>query len=238
MIHIAICEDEKILRQYYIKYLDEYFKRKGEHYCIDEYEKGSYLIRSNHQIYNFILLDIDLGESIDGIQTAKELREQKNKAEIIFLTSYKQEAHRAFEVEAYRYLIKPIEKIKFYKTLDGVIERMKVNLAKQLICFKNQDGILKLYLDEILYIETIGRKQHMHTLTDIYKINYTMKELEELLSEYDFFRIHTGFLVHMRYIKYHTRDTVVMENEDKLCLSRLRLKQFKEAFLEYLEKVL
>lgn len=234
MIHIAICEDEKILRQHYIKYLDEYFGEKGERYCIDEYEKGSYLIKSDHQIYDFILLDVELGESIDGIQAAKELREQKNKAEIVFLTSYKQEAHRAFEVEAYRYVIKPIEKISFYKVLDEILRRIKAKSIKKYICLENKNGILRLYLDEILYIETIGRKQHMHTLTDTYEINYTMKELESALSEYGFFRIHTSFLIHMKYIKYHTKDTVTMENEDKLCLSRLRVKLFKEAFLTYI----
>lgn len=236
IIRIGVCEDEKILRQHCIKYIEAYFKSRQLGCCVDDYEKGEALIKNKHDQYQLLLLDVDLGEMIDGIELAKKLRIQGNTSEIVFLTSHQEEAYRAFEVEAFRYLIKPLKKEALYEVLDKAVEKIKTKQVKKL-CFKSGSTILQLSADDIFYIENIGHKQLIHTRNEIYEINNTMKELEKQLQDYDFFRIHKSFLVHMKYIKQHKKDTVIMENEDKLCISRLQITPFKEAVIAYIRRM-
>ena len=237
MIRIALCEDENILRKHCKEHLDKYFTYCEEPYVIDEYDKGSKLLVSQPHCYDLLIMDVSLGETLDGIEVAQIYRQKGYLGEVIFLTSHKQEAHRAFDVEAFRYFIKPIDAQNFYKGLDKVVERIKRNTKNQVVV-KNKDGQMYLKPEEVIYIETIGHKQHVHTPKGTIEINSTMKELEELFKDNHFFRIHASYLIHLRYVKSHTKDTVVMENSEALALSRLRSKSFKEAMIEYLRDTL
>ena len=102
-LKIAICDDEKILREQLQKLLmnqDAVSKIDS----IDAYETGSALLAAKRR-YDIIFLDIQM-EGMNGIETARALRERKDDAVLIFVTGLKDYVFEAFDVSAFRKYLK------------------------------------------------------------------------------------------------------------------------------------
>lgn len=126
----ALCDDDK----YIIEELKSCFDIcKGNRIIIDidEFESGEKLLNSENN-YDIIVLDFQLG-STDGLTVAKELRKRNVLSCIIFLTSYPHFMIDAFEVNTFRFLLKPIDKSKFFKAIDDYVKIVDANYPITLI---------------------------------------------------------------------------------------------------------
>lgn len=110
MKKIAICDDEPAVR----KQMEAYFKELESVFCISYFESGEALLESD-VLYDVIFLDIDM-KGISGIDTARKIRVRDKKAKIIYVTAYEDFREYAFGVHAFGYLVKPVEKKKFWKS--------------------------------------------------------------------------------------------------------------------------
>lgn len=110
MKKIAICDDEPAVR----KQMEAYFKELESVFCISYFESGEALLESD-VLYDVIFLDIDM-KGISGIDTARKIRVRDKKAKIIYVTAYEDFREYAFGVHAFGYLVKPVEKEKFWKS--------------------------------------------------------------------------------------------------------------------------
>lgn len=107
----ALCDDDKYITEEIKKLLLEYAKDNRITIDIDEFESGEELLNSEKN-YDIIVLDYQLG-STNGLTVAKELRKRNVLSSIIFLTSYPNFMIDAFEVNTFRFLLKPIDKSNF-----------------------------------------------------------------------------------------------------------------------------
>ena len=88
---------------------------------------------------------------INGMNTARQIRELDKKVEIIFITSLIEYALEGYEVRAYRYLIKPI---KYDDLKNNVLNCIKeISIQNKYIIVKEQGNRIKLDINEITYIE-------------------------------------------------------------------------------------
>ena len=83
----------------------------------DCYESGEKLVESD-QNYDILFLDIDM-DGMNGIETAKVLREKDKNVKIIYVTSYAEYVHYAFAVHAFAYLLKPVSQEQVKSTAAG-----------------------------------------------------------------------------------------------------------------------
>lgn len=233
LIKVAICEDEKVFRDTLEIILKYYLKEKNKSYILDCYERGEQLLESNHNQYNILFLDVEIKNGIDGIELAKRLRIENNTGEIIFLTSHQEEAYKAFEVNAFRYLLKPLQEDMLYKTMDLAIEKIE-EIKKNYIILESGTSIIKLQLKDIIYIETYERKLKVHTLEKEYVIDYRLRDIEDKLRDKWFFRVHKSFLINLEHIKEHNDTNIIMQNGVVIYISRLKLQPFKQLFVGYL----
>lgn len=193
-----------------------------------------------------LFLDIEM-PTMDGFQFIQKL---KNKDfPVVITTAYNQYAIKALKNEAIDYLLKPIDsddlkdtiiKIKKYNSRNYTADRLEkilVNFSANSIDKKiliNTDGKL-LFLDseEILYAESDGNYSTIF-LTDGQKIVLTkkLKEVNELLPEDSFFRIHNSYIINLNKIKefLKTDGYVVLKSNHKIPVSR----QKKSDFLDML----
>lgn len=115
MIRIAIVDDEKVIREQ-IKKLVE----KKQIDCeIDTYGTGEDLLKAD-SVYDIIFLDIQM-DGMNGIDTARALRQKADNTVLIFITGVKEYVFDAFDVAAFHYLIKPIEENKFWEVCDRAV---------------------------------------------------------------------------------------------------------------------
>ena len=114
---------------------------------------------------------------------------------------------------------------------------MKTSTGNQQIAISSSDGLLFIKIENILYLRGDGAYTYFF-LKDGKRITVSknLKEYENLLSEYDFFRVHKSYLIHMHEMKKYVRGEggyVVMTNGDSVDVSKRR----KESFLEALSKI-
>lgn len=235
MIKIAICEDEKIFSEMLYKLLEEYLKLKGKDYLIDCYNKGEDLLQSDYDRYDIFCLDVEIRGGMSGIEVAKKIRGDNYRSEIIFTTSHKEEAYKAFEVNTLRYLLKPVQKEMLEGALDLALLKMKERESQVLVLSQGQKFIQIPHAD-ILYFETIDRKIKVNTMKKSYIVDNKINDLEKQLSERYFFRVHKSYLVNLAYVKEHDQTTIIMQNGNAVYISRLKLKAFKERFVAYLRR--
>lgn len=156
----ALCDDDKYIIEELKKLLLTYAKENRIIIDIDEFESGEKLLNSENN-YDIIVLDFQLG-STDGLTVAKELRKRNVLSCIIFLTSYPHFMIDAFEVNTFRFLLKPIDKSKFFKAIDDYVKIVDANYPITLI--QNKE-LKKINSNEICFIEADGKYSNIHLNT-------------------------------------------------------------------------
>ncbi|MCG7500669.1 LytTR family DNA-binding domain-containing protein [Tenacibaculum sp. Mcav3-52] len=201
----------------------------------------------NENTIDCLFLDIEM-PTMDGFQLLEKL-ENKNFA-IIITTAYNEYAIKALKNQAIDYLLKPIDSDDLEETIGRIKQYYKKNnntekVEKILSSFNkkfnrrkitiNTDGkLVFLAQDEILFVESDGNYSTIYTTGTNKKIVVTkkLKEINQLLPEDHFFRIHNSYIINLNKIKEFLKSDgyVVLENNHKIPVSRQRKSDFLEKF--------
>ncbi|MBL7802275.1 MAG: response regulator transcription factor [Saprospiraceae bacterium] len=146
-----------------------------------------------------IFLDINLPK-LNGLDFIKTLRRQPK---IIVTSAYHEFAVEGFELQVVDFLLKPIEYSRFARAVNKLIApHAQTGTAKPAVqpvrphyFFTVNKRSVKIYLDEILFIESLKDSVTIHTREKSYPTHYQLGELEELMRSDNFLRIHRSFLV-------------------------------------------
>lgn len=228
----ALCDDDKYITEEIKKLLLEYAKDNRITIDIDEFESGEELLNSEKN-YDIIVLDYQLG-STNGLTVAKELRKRNVLSSIIFLTSYPNFMIDAFEVNTFRFLLKPIDKSKFFKAIDDYIKIVDANYPITII--QNKE-LKKINSNEICYIEADGKYSNIHLSDKIMHCSKTLAGVTRLLPAYCFVKTHRAFVVNLHYIKSYSSDTVYLSNGESAFLSKNYQKSFQTSYMNFLKKI-
>ena len=199
---------------------------------------------------DIVFLDIEMPRR-DGFELFDAF--DKIDFEVVFTTAHEQYASKAFRTTAIDYLLKPIDidllkeaierardkrdKDKVNKNFEVFVNNMKTNKSNQQIAISSSDGLLFIKIDNIVYLRGDGAYTYFFLKTgERITTSKNLKEYEDLLSEYDFFRVHKSSLIHLHEMKKYVRGEggyVVMSNGDSVDVSKRR----KENFLAALSKL-
>ncbi len=230
-MRIAICDDEPQCRQQAVQAINECTKSLD--ILTDVFENGNAFLRSfQKNPYDLVFLDIEMPE-IDGISLARKLRELSRDVPIVFLTSHIEYALEGYEVNALRYLTKPIQSEKLQELLGYVLERMQ---EQRTLWLKTDMGEERVLIKEILYMEAQNQNILIRTADRDYLVRYNLGEYEKELSQDGFFRIHRGYLVSLRHIRNLGKHEVTLSENTTLPVSRTKEKALKEAIFQYIRE--
>lgn len=241
-IKIAICDDEEIIRKQIANTIIEYFSSKSIKIKLFEYSDGYSLLKDCNQfIFSFIFLDIDLGEH-NGVEIAKMIRKiQTNPVNIVFVTSYAEYQTKVLSIHTFDYLLKPINKKAIYKVLDDLMfwYNSEESSLKERVTFKTINGLITIYIDDLLYFEYNNRRIDIVTKNHIYHIYDKIKSIASKMTKYDFVSPHAAYVINMKevsqYIKSENR--IIMTNGKNIPISQLKTKKFKEEYMNYINKM-
>ncbi len=228
---IAICDDEWIQLQATKAQLEEAYKSLDLR--IDVFQDGRQLIASTEKIcYDLIILDIEM-PGIDGLSVARKLRELKQETALVFLTSHLEYALKGYEVNALRYLTKPVKKEQLTEIINHLIEK---NSEARRILLKAEDEMVMVSVRDILYMEACNQDIRIVTGDREYLRRYNIRDYEEQLNPYFFVRCHRSYLVNLSHIARIAGRDIVVDNQDIIPLSRTREKSVKEALILYTKR--
>lgn len=232
MILIAICDDEKYMSDSIRAMAAEFFRGKNTETVILQFSCGEELLKCDKSI-DILFLDIQM-KGINGMETARKLREHGFQGFLIFITVLKEMVFQSFEVQAYDYLVKPISKRYFDKTMERLFASMKNASEANLLVQKGYESRI-ISLEDIVFCEIIDRKIYLHLASsetiDFYD---RIDNLENKLNG-SFFRCHRSFLINLKYLKSYKNGMAYMEGGKEIPVSRLRSKEFSSVILQYMK---
>ena len=232
LVNIVICENDKNDQEFVKAKVVEILDDLNIEYEIKVYNSGDDLLKGYDKYTDIILLDIQM-DGLDGMETARKIREFDDNVEIIFITSFVEYALEGYEVNAYRYLLKPVKDENLRTSLINCLNDR--NFVKRSIVIKEGDTRIKISLKDIMYIEVQGNDITVHTLKDTYRTKGTMSNFETEINSNMFVRCHKSYLVNLEYIKSIKRYTSILVNDEEVPLSRNKYKEIKDRFFEMIE---
>lgn len=227
---IAICDDEQNQIEYITSIVASWSAHEGHGCEIRTFASAEAFLfeYEEDKAYDILLLDVEM-KNMNGIELAKRIRKDNNRAEIIFITSHFEFVGEGYEVDALHYLIKPISAEKLTQVPTKAAEKISVEPPSVVISCDGET--VKLYEADILYVESFLHYIVIHTKDKEYKIKENMSVFENRVSDY-FYRIHRSYLVSLKYITRISRTSVSIGNTE-LPLSRGKYDDINRAFIEH-----
>lgn len=229
-----VCDDEAQVREQLQKAVEELIGVGSCDVCGDQ---ESLLRAVENNTYDVVIMDIEWNGEERGIHFAEMLKVQSPLTEVIYLTGYTQKyVQQVFfhPSNLCGFLMKPLEMEMLEKSLKKVEKKQDEKKHFRFI-FQHKGITYSVDYGSILYVESRGRKLYIHTQKETIICFQKLNEAEKAFPQ-QFVRCHQSYLVNMDMIcKIDKSHTVLLENEEILPISKLRYKQTRERFYQYLQ---
>lgn len=230
MYHIAVVEDEKICSVQVQQFLYQYQEENNVRFKVTVFEAATQILESYEPLYDMILMDIDM-PGINGMDAADQIRQTDQDVVIVFITNIASFAIRGYEVGAMDFVVKPITYYNFSTRLARALKRSRSREPRQII-LTLADGVKKLEVGQIYYVEVQNRMLHYYTQESVFAVRGTMQSVQQMLEAYSFAKCNHWYMVNLRHVSEVKKNTVVV-GEYELEISRRNRTPFLKALTEY-----
>lgn len=231
-LNCLIVEDEPLAAKIIEDYIAQIPGLKLKGICGDVFSANEKL--HNDKI-DIIFLDINLPK-INGLEFLKTIN---NKYSIIITTAYHQYALEGFNLNVIDYLLKPIEFSRFLQAINKTFAQHPEKITKEtresserkFHFFVADKKRHKIYFEEILYVESLKDYVKIHTSAKSIVTKFQIGEIEQLLEDQNFFRIHKSFIVNL--------DHLTAFNANEVEIGKINLpigRTYAELFKKKIEK--
>lgn len=234
MFEIIICDDDNACLCQTRQLLLDWSAESSIPVTVQTINNGDRLIeycsKNNPDV---VLLDIMM-PFVNGMDAAREIREHNTYSKIIFLTSSTEFAIESYDVEAYGYLLKPVNQLKLKHLLDKCFRELKEPAPS--IILHTTSGYQKVFFHNIEYLEA-QNKRVMVSLSDGSKIE-TLSTLsfyeQQLSTNKGFFKCHRSYIVYMPAVEHFNNNEITTKNGTKLSIARGLGKRFQDTYFSYM----
>ena len=230
MIHVAIVEDEEKYREQLVDFLSRYSREReiaiqSRCYCdgidvLDEYAKQ----------FQVILLDIRM-KHIDGMETARKIREKDKAVIIIFITNMAEYAIQGYDVEARGFILKPVRYRLFSQQMDRALRELESKKVEYL-SLQFPTGVRNVGLKDIFIWKTENIIFTFIWNTKLLRFTVQLRNGKRLEGK-PFFRCNSGLIVNLAKVQ-SVRNNEIQIHGETLTVSRSRKKEFMELLTEYM----
>lgn len=236
MIKIAICDTDKTFVEKLIILLREEALKKNIETRFSKYNSSKELMDAlkDGVKMDIVFLETHI-ENECGVILGKEIKSFNKKIELVYLSYTEKYVLDCFDMGAFNYILKPIdESDRLLVQFERLLIKKYRNRGDYLV-IKEHGTVLKLRVDKISYIETVGKLVRVHYEDKFLDVHEKMGSLEERLEKLYFIRCHTSYLVNTKYILQIDKGDLKLIDDTIIPVSRLRLKKVKEILEEVCE---
>ena len=231
MIRVAIVEDEAEIQEQLMGYVQRYTRQYGTAFEVKTFADGLEILEDYRPAYDLILLDIEM-KHLDGMETARRIRELDPEVMLVFITNMAQYAIKGYAVGALDYVLKPVPYFAFSQQLQKVEAQLR-RRTRHYLAVPVEGGLRRLDTSHIYYIESEGHRVHFYTEEGDFAAPGALKALEEKLADRPFARCNSGYLVNLAQVQAVQQNTVEV-GPYELQVSRPKRKSFLAALTDYI----
>ena len=244
MITALIVDDEKRNHDSLIKLLAEYCPKVNVTGKVTSVDEALKFLSTNKVQLVFLDVEMPSGTGFDLLRKVKNID-----FKIIFVTAHAHYAIKAIRFSAVDYILKPIDTDDLIHAVDkvsqelsekdpqrynGLLENLNSSSTFK-IAIPVKDGYAFLLPEEIIRLHADGAYTHIYTASEKFTGTKNIKEYEQLLYEYSFFRSHNSHLINLKHVKRFSRlDGYFVHMSDNSTVEISRRK--KEEFVEMMTK--
>lgn len=233
MVSIAVCDDEMLDCCNMAKDIKDILEEIGIPYIVRQFQSGRDLLNAIEN-FDIIFLDIMMC-GINGMKTAQLLRDKAFDKILIFISASRNYVFEAYDVEAFQYLVKPVEHCKLKRVLQKAVKKLE-NYSQEFMIINQDRTRKKLLLREIYYFEIKGRIISVHGVEGIFDYYEQIGILEKNLQGKGFFRCHKSFLVNLKYVNSYNRQEIILDTGEKIAIAKRRYEAFCQEILDYMKR--
>ncbi|MDL2253664.1 LytTR family DNA-binding domain-containing protein [Ruminococcaceae bacterium OttesenSCG-928-I18] len=229
----AICDDDITFATIFAKKLDQQLKRYELTVEIVRFYSSAELldeVKFHPKRFDVFFLDIEMPQ-VRGTTLAKELRQLDSSCKIVFITLYDAEIFNAFHYKADAFIPKTIIDDRLSTEIACLLESLQQTRSEDYVFFDvempknsrhaNLDLRLRLYLSDILFFESSNRKVLLHAEDATYTVKgVNWKRIRDDFKERGFIEAHRCILLNPKHIKAVGKQEVLLDNEERIGLSR------------------
>lgn len=231
MTRIAIVEDEAAVREQLAGYVQRYTRQYGTQFEVTMFTDGVEILEDYRPVYDIIFLDVEM-QHLDGMETARRIRELDSDVLLIFITNMAQYAIKGYAVGALDYVLKPVPYFAFSKQLQKAVNQL-AKRTRHYLAVPVDGGMRRLDAATIYYIESEGHRVHFYTEDGDFSAPGALKALEEKLTGRLFARCNSGYLVNLAQVSGVQQNTVQV-GPHELQISRPKRRAFLAALADYI----
>lgn len=230
---IAICDDNRLFQEEMKHLLYEYFDKLSIE--IRLFSSGSQFLlaaQSQPTPFDLVFMDIEM-PGLDGLETSRILRKENHDLFLIFLSSHTELAFEGYEVNAFRFLTKPVNQEKLWKALK---DWENLRLSNERICLNLGEHSQLLSWSDIYYIQSENVYVNVITAKQRILVRMKIKDLEKKMPKSMFFKPHRSFLVNLQHIHTFDSKKLRMVNGVEIPLSRTNAENFRNCMMNFLNR--
>ena len=232
-MRIAFCDDS-VDQLNQIRHMILQWDNRPADLAISCYDNGDSLLQAHYaEPFDIIFLDVIM-PLLNGMETAKELRQSDKSVKLVFLTTSLEYAVEAFAVKASNYLVKPLVPAKLHRCLEDLSQELQVSARK--ICVKSSHALHRISVSNIEYIES-QNKRILFVLSNGQTIPSSEPLYiyeEKLTLEDGFFKCNRSFIVNIHKIDTFTAKEIRTQSGARISISRSCHREFENAYFSVL----
>ncbi len=231
MLRIALCDDNKRYTDALKNVITEYSDKKGIDIEIKAFSDGKEIVEAREK-FDIIFLDIEM-EDMNGMDTAKHIRQHDMNVPIVYVTSYSDYWRSAYQVHAFQFIVKPFKRSEIYGVLDDYFKLIH-DAKEEQIRLISDDGMLSVRVNDIYYFYIKKKKEIMlQTVAGEYIVKENLSDIYDKLGKGQFYAPHRCCIINLRYVdRIENNYDIIMENGDFLPLAQKKKDEFLDRLSE------
>lgn len=236
MVRIALCDDEQKILEQVSRHIENYAQMQDrndlEIFCFDSVRTLKNELDEDKS-FDIFVLDVFIGDGL-GTTLARSIRKRGIESPIVFLTTSIEHAPESFETGTLRYLLKPINPLKFYEAMDVALNQSE-RLKERRVKLKTESGVENINAGRILFSEAHAHYQYV-TLENgqQLRVRMTVTELYTTLIKCGgFVRVGSAYIINLRNVKNVTTSEAHLYHNISIPIPRGKHTEIKKAFWDF-----
>ncbi len=231
MLHVAVVEDNDRDAEYLLSHLKRYGRENNMEIEAKRYVNGILFLEQYRGDFDLVFMDIDM-PAMNGMNTAKALREMDAHVVLIFVTALARFALNGYEVDAFDFIVKPLQYNFFSAKMSRAVKKLSSEQRVKLL-IKSNEKTVRLFADEIVFVDIFNHVLTFHTEQETVSTRGTMKDVLETLNDGSFVLCNKSCVVNLHHVQMIDGDDVVLTDGIRQQISRTRKTEFMQRIADF-----